>query len=251
MTPTPDPSAPNSAELTSSLVLELEADLRALATPERAAHEKRYLKSELVHLGARVPDIDRLTRRLLKARVPHEHGITVAVAQALWERDVHELRMAAVDVLAERVELLSPADLPLLERLLRESRTWALVDGIAPYVVGPLLARHPQLEGVMLRWAVDPDFWLRRAAVLVYLLPMRRGESVHEPFGAVADRLLEDREFFVRKAIGWVLRERSKKLPDEVFAWLEPRRGRASGLTLREASKYLPEHQRLQLLGRA
>ncbi|MBX3144878.1 MAG: DNA alkylation repair protein [Trueperaceae bacterium] len=251
MTPTPDPSAPNRTELTSSLVLELEAELRALATPERAEHEKRYLKSELVHLGARVPDIDRLTRRLLKARVPREHGVTVALAEALWERGVHELRMAAVDVLAERVDLLSPADLPLLERLLREARTWALVDGIAPYVVGPLLAVNPEIETVVLRWADDPDFWLRRAALLTYLLPMRRGEAVHERFAAVADRLLEDREFFVRKAIGWVLRERSKKLPDEVFTWLAPRRARASGLTLREAGKYLSEAQRLHLLGKA
>ncbi len=250
MAPTQDPGRPASDEKAATLVSDLEAELRSLATPERAAHEKRYLKSELVHLGARVPDIDRLTRRLLRARVSNDHGVTVALVEALWERGVHELRMAAVDALAERVDLLSPADLSLLERLLRESRTWALVDGLAPYVVGPLLAGHPRIEVTVQGWADDSDFWLRRAALLAYLLPMRRGEAVHERFAAVADRLLEDREFFVRKAIGWVLRERSKKLPDEVFAWLAPRRERASRLTLREASKYLPEGQRLELLGK-
>ncbi len=251
MAPTPDPARRVSDEKTSASVLELEAELRALATPERAAHEQRYLKSELVHLGVSVPGIDRVTRRLLRERVPYEHGATVDLAEALWERGVHELRMAAVDVLSERVDVLSPADLPLLERLLRESRTWALVDGLAPCVVGPLLASHPEVEAAVQRWGEDPDFWLRRAAVLTYLLPMRRGEPVYERFAAVADRLLEDREFFVRKAIGWVLRERSKKLPDEVFAWLEPRRERAARLTLREASKYLTERQRLRLLGKA
>ena len=56
--------------------------------------------------------------------------------------------------------------------------------------------------------------------------------------------MLEEREFFVRKAIGWVLRETARKQPERVYAWLEPRAGRASGVTVREAVKYLPDEQR-------
>jgi 3-methyladenine DNA glycosylase AlkD len=78
---------------------------------------------------------------------------------------------------------------------------------------------------------------------------MRRGEPVFAAFASLADPLLEDEEFFVRKAIGWVLRERTKRSPDEVVAWLLPRRHRASRLTLREASKNLPERMRAELLG--
>src|SRR5690606_15325688 len=107
--------------------------------------------------------------------------------------------------------LLTSEDLPLLERLLRESRTWALVDVLAPSVVGPVVGRHPEAYGTLERWSRDPDFWLRRAALLAYLLPMRRAEPVFDEFTALADPLLEDEEFFVRKAIGWVLRERTKK----------------------------------------
>lgn len=232
------------------LVEQLEAELRDLATVERAVHEKRYLKSDLVHLGTSVPDVRRVTLRAVKASLPFEHEATVACVEALWSRGVHELRMAAVDVLIARVDLLSPADLPLIELLLRESRTWALVDGLAPSVVGPLLLAHAEVEASVQHWAHDPDFWLRRTAVLAYLLPMRRGEDVFQRFSAVADPLLEDREFFVRKAIGWVLRERGRKLPDEVYSWLAPRRMRASGLTLREASKYLSEQQRADLLAK-
>ena len=58
-------------------------------------------------------------------------------------------------------------------------------------------------------------------------------------FLARADRMLEEKEFFIRKAIGWVLREAGKKRPDEVAAWLAPRTDRASGVTMREAVKYL------------
>jgi 3-methyladenine DNA glycosylase AlkD len=60
--------------------------------------------------------------------------------------------------------------------------------------------------------------------------------------------MLEEREFFIRKAIGWVLREASKRRPDLVYAWIAPRAGRASGVTIREAVKYLPSAQRDEIL---
>lgn len=227
----------------------VESGLLATATAERAAQEKRYLKSQLEHLGTRVPDVRAVVKSVLRELVPKDHAATVAFAEALWERPVHELRFAAAFALENRQRLLGPDDLPLLERLLRESRTWALVDLLSPNIVGLLARRHASVREVLPRWSRDPDFWMRRAAVLAYQFPLRRGEPVFDEFGALVDPLLEDKEFFVLKAIGWMLRERSKKRPDEVFEWLLPRRHRASGLTLREGSKYLSEEQREALLG--
>ena len=60
--------------------------------------------------------------------------------------------------------------------------------------------------------------------------------------------MLEEREFFVRKAIGWILRETGRNRPDLVYAWLRPRAARASGVTVREAVKYLFEEQRAKIL---
>ncbi len=224
------------------------AGLSEVANPHRATSEKRYLRSDLEHYGASVPDVRRIARRALREDVPDDRSSTLALAEALWRRPVHELRLAAAIVLAERQRLLTGEDLPFLERLLRESRTWALVDVLAPSVVGPIAGRDPAVHATLQRWSRDPDVWLRRAALLSYLLPMRRGEPVFDDFAALADTLLEDGEFFVRKAIGWVLRERTKRSPEEVYAWLLPRRGRASRLTLREASRNLPEEQRAALL---
>lgn len=240
---------PSSADL-AAWVADLEARLRAAAIPGRAEHEKRYLKSELEHVGTSVPATRAEVKRFLRERVPKERAATVSFAEAVWERPVHELRLAAALALEEREALLGAADLPLLERLLREARTWALVDVLAPSVVGPLARRHAEVRDVLAVWARDPDHWLRRSAVIAYLLPLRRGEPVFDEFAALADPLLEDREFFVRKAIGWALRERTKSAPDEVVAWLMPRRHRASRLTLREAAKNLPAEQRDPLLAR-
>jgi 3-methyladenine DNA glycosylase AlkD len=69
-----------------------------------------------------------------------------------------------------------------------------------------------------------------------------------EPFAARADAMLEETEFFIRKAIGWVLREMSKKRPEEVYEWIAPRTHRASGVTMREAVKYLDAEKAARLM---
>lgn len=221
--------------------------LRPLSTPERAVKEKAYLRSELEHLGTRVPAVRREALRLARTRVPRELATTKAAADELWSSAVHELRLAALELLAERADLLTPQQLPYLESLVRQARTWALIDVVAPKAVGTLLARYSAVQDAMRAWAADTDFWVRRAALLAYLKNLPAGRTPFHDFTAVADPLLEDREFFVRKAMGWVLREYGKVAPDEVFGWLWPRRARAARLTVREAAKYLRDEQRSAL----
>jgi 3-methyladenine DNA glycosylase AlkD len=132
--------------------------------------------------------------------------------------------------------------------LLRTSGTWALVDGLAINVVGDILERSPEASTVLDRWAGDDDFWLRRSAILALLRPLRAGGGDFERFARYADAMLDEKEFFVRKAIGWVLREVAKRRPELVAAWLAPRVHRASGVTVREAVKPLPDHVRIALL---
>jgi 3-methyladenine DNA glycosylase AlkD len=148
--------------------------------------------------------------------------------------------MAAVFVLDRFVGVLGMDDLPLLERLTRETRTWALVDGLAGDVLGRMVDRDPaSMAPAMDRWAGDDDFSVRRASLLTELRPIRGGAPL-DRFLRRAEPMLGEREFFIRKAIGWVLREAGKRRPDEVAAWLAPRTDRASGVTMREAVKYLP-----------
>jgi 3-methyladenine DNA glycosylase AlkD len=232
---------------------QLEAELRALGTAERAAQEKRYLKSDLEHLGVTVPALRKVVvaflRVLLRAQPDFAHDDALELARTLWKKPIHERRAAAVEVLEFCKNLLRPEDIDLIEDLLRESRGWALVDNLAASVAGDLVERFPKkLAAVLDRWAKDGDFWLRRSALLALLLPLRRGEGDFERFCRYADGMLEEKEFFIRKAIGWVLRETAKKTPERVVAWLLPRAARASGLTLREACKHLPARDKERLL---
>ena len=220
---------------------QLEARLRTVGTPKRAVGEKAYLKSDLEFLGATVGQIRAEVKTMLAGIGELGHDDLMALVEALWSEPIFERRMAASVMLEMRKGLLGVDDLRPLERLLRDSRTWALVDGLAGDVVGSILASDERgTSAVLDRWATDADFWIRRSALLAWLRPLRRGAPL-DRFLAYADAMLEEKEFFIRKAIGWVLREAGKRRPGEVAAWLAPRTHRASGVTMREAVKYLPE----------
>ena len=227
---------------------DIEADLAAAGDPKRAEQEQRYLKSDLRHFGASVPATRKIVKAALAAQPQLGHGELVRTVEALWARPVHECRAAAVELLDLRADLLVPEDIALIERMLRESRTWALVDGLAASVAGPLVERFPELAATLDAWAVDADFWIRRSALLALLLPLRAGGGDFHRFGRYADEMLGEPEFFIRKAIGWVLRDTSRRRPDLVFGWLLPRAATASGVTVREAVKRLAPEQREAIL---
>ena len=225
----------------------LEASLRASGTAHRAEGEKAYLKSDLEFTGtlnaAVRGEVARLDRELALDR-----DRLVALVVALWGRPVFERRLAAAFFLQRHAALLGIADLPMLERLVRESRTWALVDELAVHVLGRLVVADPAgISPVMDRWATDDDFWVRRSSLLAELRPIRQGAAL-DRFLRRAEPMLDEREFFIRKAIGWVLREAGKRRPDEVVAWLAPRTHRASGVTMREAVKYVPVDDAARLM---
>ncbi|WP_344283133.1 DNA alkylation repair protein [Actinomadura napierensis] len=226
-------------------------ELRAQADPVRADSEKRYLKSDLAHIGVPVPALRKVALRAVRARPARDE--LLGLVDALWTvtdggRPVHEARMAAVEVLARRVELLEPGDLAVAERLIRDSATWALVDHLAEKVVGVLVLRFPDLGEALDAWVSDPYLWIRRTSLLALLPGVRAGTPDLDRLTRYGDALLEENEFFIRKALGWVLRELSKKDPGWVSAWVQDHIADVSGVTIREAVRRLPPDDADRLL---
>jgi 3-methyladenine DNA glycosylase AlkD len=229
-------------------VVEIEVELRCLSDPERAAGAKAYLKSDLEFFGTTVPDLRRWVRDWSKVHSDLDRSGLTKLCRALWRRRIHELRVFAIELLRSRRGVLESADISLLRWMLERSNSWAYVDAIAIHIVGPLVEDDPGLSRELDRWSEDENFWLRRSAILALLLPLRRGSGDWHRFQRYADKMLEEKEFFIRKAIGWVLREVSKKDPDKVASFVDARVERISGVTIREAVKYLPEQDRERLL---
>ncbi len=201
---------------------ELASFLREAGDPERAAREKRYLKSELGHLGVTVPAIRRIAADFAAAHVDLTRADLLELVEPLWLEPIHEQRMAAVELLDLHGSLLEAEDIALIERLLRES-----TNGCRTMTSGSAVPRC---------WRCSS----------------RSGGATVTSSGSRVTRkaTLAEREFFVRKAVGWVLRETGKKRPDLVYEWLLPRAANASGVTVREAVKYLPEPERDEILQR-
>jgi 3-methyladenine DNA glycosylase AlkD len=152
--------------------------------------------------------------------------------------------MLAGILLEQYAEVMGPTDLDRLEPLLRDSHTWALVDGLAGHVAAGIVLAEPEdatVDTTLRRWAADTDFWIRRSSLLAHLQTVgRRGQFIGwDRFCRLGDAMLEEREFFIRKALGWVLREAGKRRPQLVEAFLTPRIRRVSGVTIREAIRYL------------
>ena len=219
----------------------IEKALAAVGTPERAAGNKRYLKSSMRHLGASVPAIRKEAKGA--AREIGSRRELRRLADELWAEPVFERRACAAFLLDYRVDLLGPGDLRAIKRYVADSGTWALVDPLSADLLGHLLLAHPDAAARLDAWARDRNFWVRRAALLSQIKPLKAGADF-DRFAGWADAMLEEREFFIRKAIGWVLREAGKSRGPEVYEWLLRRATRASGVTIREAVKYLEPDQR-------
>jgi 3-methyladenine DNA glycosylase AlkD len=219
-------------------------DLAALGRPERAASEQAYLKSDLEHFGTSVPDIRSVAKGFLKTNPPLTHDMLLSLVDELWSAPIHERRMVSVELLVARSKLLDAGDLAWLESLLRTSFTWALVDTLAGTIVADIVdanpAGCPNGFAVLDRWVLDDDFWIRRSAVLALRTSLRNGREL-DRFLAYADRLLPEREFFIRKVLGWVAREVGRRQPEVISEWLRRNLSQMNHVTLREAVKYLPD----------
>lgn len=220
-------------------VLALRAELAKAGSPARAGAAAAYLKSELRFLGAPMPAIRKAALGVCR-RAAKDRATSVALARALWETDVHELRAVGIAVLEKRRALLVAGDLTLVEWMLRRAQTWAYVDWLAMHVAGDLIARFPGKKTTLRRWAKDDGMWVRRAALLALLVPLRRGEGDFALFTKLAVPMLRETDFFIRKAIGWVLREVSKKRPELTRAFLAEHEEAMGGVTRREAGRLLP-----------
>lgn len=221
--------------------MNIKQELKQLADPKRAVGEKKYLKSPLKHYGVTVPMLRKLAKSWLAENKGRAIEQVVEESQRLWAGDYHEEKMIAIFLLVFRVNELTWTHYSVIEKMVRESTGWAQLDMIAAWLCGHLFTRYPhKMTSVMRQWVKDDNFWVRRAAILTLLSPVRQEPKHFVLFEELATPLLTEKEFFIRKAIGWVLREVAKVNPHIVFAYVKKYGSDMSGVTYREATRKLP-----------
>lgn len=225
-----------------AVVTHFDRRFAALGTRARAVASKAYMKSDLAFHGITAKHLRDEAKTYCIARPP-THATLKADVDALFATDNFDLRWAGIALLERNPQLLTTADLPWLIELARIGACWAFVDYLASRAFEPILERERSIATYVRRWAKDDNFWIRRIALLSQLRALRHGGGDFALFASIAAPMIPETEFFIRKAIGWVLREVSKQRPALVRDFLLSHPD-CSGVTWREAVKYLPAPMR-------
>lgn len=208
------------------------------ADPAKAGPMAAYMKTTTPFLGIQKPDRASVLRVVKQRFRPSSRDAYDAGIQALWALPHREEKYAAVDYALLWPDHIRAESLPLYERLVREGAWWDLVDSVAANLVGRTLLREREtVRPVMDRWIADHNLWIRRAALLAHL--RHKTDTDWEQLSRHCLRCAGETEFFIRKAIGWALREYSKTNPEAVRVFLQRKRESLSALSYREGARHL------------
>ncbi len=232
---------PEAMAADTELIGTLRATFAAAADPERALDQQAYMKSDMPYYGIATPELRRLCRSAFRAHPLRDRADWLATLTALWwQAGRREERYAAIELLSARAYRchFDAALIDVLEALISSSAWWDTVDPIAINHVGTLLSEYPGPIRARLKvWSRGEDLWLRRAAILAQL--KFKTDTDWQLLQSLMAPALDSREFFLRKSIGWALREYSKTEPDRVLDYVRSKAGRLSGLSRREGLKVL------------
>jgi 3-methyladenine DNA glycosylase AlkD len=225
------------------LVTEIRHVLAAVGDPERARAQQAYMKSSMPFHGISSAALKALLRPILADPAYRLAGREdwEATVRELWDDATHrEERYAALALTGHRTYRAwqDASALPLYEHLVTTGAWWDLVDPVASDRVGPILLRDPREVSPLVRgWAVSDDVWLRRSAVISQLKARERTDTVL--LRECIEANLDDPSFWIRKAIGWALRQYARTDPAWVRSEAERWGPRLSSLSRREALKHL------------
>jgi 3-methyladenine DNA glycosylase AlkD len=217
--------------------------LAAAGDPERVVGQQAYMKSAMPYRGLTSPELRAVLRPILAdpAYRITDRGEWESAVRDLWDGATHrEERYAATALTGHRAYLAwqDPQTLPLYRHLIVTGAWWDHVDEVASNRVGPILLSHNEVvTPVMRAWATDDDLWLRRTAILSQLT-----FKEHTDLTLLRDAIepnLADTSFWIRKAIGWALRQYARTDPGYVRDLVTEYGERLSGLSRREALKHL------------
>ena len=228
------------------LVTAIRAGLSAAADPARAKGAQAYMKSAMPFRGVPGPVQKRLWREVFAAHPLETSAKWQRVVLELWRTAAfREERYAAVGLAQDRryLSYRTPAIIPMLEEMIVSGAWWDYVDDIASNRLGHLLRVEPDaMRGAMLAWSRDDHLWKRRSAILCQL--RFRGATDLDLLYRAIEPSIESREFFLRKAIGWALRQYARTDAAEVARYVRANEARLSGLSKREALKHIAPARR-------
>lgn len=210
--------------------------LPTVANEENARFMTAYLRNQYSFYGIQSGPRREILKPLFTASTLPKIDEVPLVVDQLMDLPEREFQMVAIDLLIKLKKKLPVTMLVDLERWITTKSWWDTVDMLATHIAATLFQQYPiQTADYIKRWRCSDNIWLRRTTLL-YQLKYKQNTDV-ELLSAIIDENLHDKEFFIQKAIGWVLREYSKTDPAWVVSYIEQRQ--IQGLAKREGLKWL------------
>jgi 3-methyladenine DNA glycosylase AlkD len=225
--------------MTHPLVRTVRHALAEAADPAKAPQMQAYMKSSMPYRGVSAPALKGLCRDAFKAHPLSNATEWQRIVLELWrDATFREERYAAVLLTQARAyrEFVTFSSRPMLEEMIVTGAWWDFVDTLAGRNLGEILRADPRrMKPLMRRWSRDPDMWKRRSAILCQL-GFKRETDLKLLYDCIEPNLSQ-KDFFIRKAIGWALRQYAWTDPKEVKRYVKANKERLSPLSVREALK--------------
>ncbi len=216
----------------------VQEELKKVADPEKAPQMQAYLKTDMPMYGVQKPDRMPIYREMKASFAPRSQTEYEERVLALWALPHREEKYAAIAYAGQHRDFQTTASVPLYERLIREGAWWDFVDFVAVDLIGQVfLAERAAMNPVIDGYVTDDSMWIRRTSLIAH--NKHKGQTDEARLFNHCLHLAPEKEFFIRKAIGWALREYSKTAPEAVRGFLVENRARLSGLSYREGAKHL------------
>ena len=225
-----------------------QADLRRRGDPAKAEGRKRYLKSRLEVLGCGVPDVRRAAKSV-KRRAPEADAASLIDGlAALRSSPCHDDRLLAIFIAQQFADGFRHTHLTdVFHDWLGELSNWDTVDALSIFVIGRVALDDAESWPAIAAWTHDPWMWRRRASLLAHIPSIRAARLREAQLADSCRALLDETEFFIRKAVGWVIREISDRDPVQAEKLILELGPGLSALSFKEASRKLPGETQLRL----
>jgi|SRR5271170_2418362 3-methyladenine DNA glycosylase AlkD len=223
---------------TEEIIAFVQRELAHRANPDKAVEMAAYMKTSMPFYGVPKPAREAIKREVKKRFVVASRKEYERAVLGLWKLPHREEKYFAIDIARSSRDFIVPESMPLYRRMIKEGAWWDTVDEVAAHLVGTVLLHHrreiaPQMD----RWIADEDLWIRRAALISQLT--HKDKTDHLRLFRYSLAQAAEKDFFIRKAIGWALRQYAYTAPDRVREFITKHRHRLSPLTYREASRVL------------
>lgn len=210
---------------------------KLLSDPERAEGAAAYMRNQFKFYGIPKPDLQHTARELMRQRLP---GIAELpdVVRSAWEQPQREFQYLAVWLVKAHRKDWDDSLVPLLEFMITHRSWWDSVDAMASDITGPFFGERRDLaRKVGRRWNRSTNFWLQRSSLL--FMKAWKKDMDKEMLTDHILHLAGSKEFFIQKAIGWVLRDHARVDPDWVRSFVREHEHRLAALSKREATKHI------------